>query len=291
MGSVTAYEPSHPLKQRNTAEYGTREPYYRSDALRPSFLALVPLVVLACSRAEKPQERTEPWAAPSVAPSGSVSPVVRSAHYELEKADLTFELPAKHANPRGRLAAATGRFEIDLESLERSSGSVRVDLARIELDGAAADASATDPTRRALEWLELGSETPETERESRRFATFTFRGLEGAEGKSLSSLRERRDGKKPHLEATALGDLSLHGVRAPVRVTVSLEIERPPTPGAAPQSIVIRSRKPLVVSLGVHDIRPRDARGVLVARELPLLGESVGREAKLDFELTLALRP
>jgi hypothetical protein len=43
--------------------------------------------------------------------------------------------------------------------------------------------------------------------------------------------------------------------------------------------------------LGVHDIRPRDARGVLVARELALLGEKVGRDAKVSFELTLALVP
>jgi hypothetical protein len=70
-------------------------------------------------------------------------------------------------------------------------------------------------------------------------------------------------------------------------VAVGLDFE----PGEeAPKSLVIRSRGRLVVTLGVHDIRPRDARGVLVARELALLGENVGREAKVTFELTLALR-
>jgi hypothetical protein len=288
MAAVTGYEPSHPLKQRKTAEYGTREPYYRSRVLRPRFLALVPLAFLACSREEKRPERTEPWPAPAAVPSGSASPFVRRASYALEDGSIDFELPAKHANPRGRIPRAIGRFDVDLENPERSTGSVRVDLTLLELRAGPND-DPVNATRRALEWLELGSGIAATDRETRRFATFVLRALEGVEGKSLSGLRARRDGSSPHLEATAVGELSLHGVRAPARVPVSLEVESAENRAAAPSRLVIRSRKPLVVSLGVHDIRPRDALGVLVARELALLGENVGREAKVSFELTLVL--
>lgn len=261
------------------------------------FLAFPLLVFLACQREEKRPERTEPWPAPSAAPSGSVEPAVRRARYELTAGELGFELPAKHASPRGRFQKPTGHFEIDLESPERSSGSVRVDLELIELDAASNDGGVADATRRALEWLELGSEIPPADRTSRRFATFVFRGLEEASGRSLAALGKRRDGKPPRFEATVVGELSLHGVRAPARVPVTLEIDaagapaEPAAPGEPPRRLVIRSRRPLVVSLGVHDIRPRNARGVLVARELSLLGESVGREAKVSFELTLDLRP
>ena len=144
MGSVTAYEPSQPSKQRNTAEYGTREPYYCSNALQrtsslPRVLALPLLVFLACSREEKRPERTEPWPAASVAASGSTRPALLRVHYELEAADVTFELPAKQATPRGRFAGATGHFEIDFENPERSSGSVRIDLGLVELDAAGND--------------------------------------------------------------------------------------------------------------------------------------------------------
>jgi polyisoprenoid-binding protein YceI len=295
MGSVTAYEPSQPSKQRNTAEYGTREPYYCSNALQrtsslPRVLAFPLLVFLACSREEKRPERTEPWPASSAAPSSSARPTVRRAHYEVETAEVTFELPAKLGSPRGRFPGTIGRFDVDLENPERSSGSVRVDLGLVELDGAGSDGGAADATRRALEWLELGSEIPAAEREPRRFATFQLRGVEGAEGKS-ALFRERRDGRRPRLDGTAFGELSLHGVRAPVRMPVSLEIEPATSPDAAPERLVIRSRAPLVVSLGVHDIRPRDARGVLVARELTLIGENVGRDARVTFELGLVKKP
>ena len=256
----------------------------------PRVLAFPLLVFLACSREEKRPERTEPWPAASATPSSSARPAARRVHYEVESADVTFELPAKLASPRGRFPGAKGHFEIDLENPERSSGSVRIDLALVELDDAGSDGGAAEATRRALEWLELGSEVPEMERETQRFATFVLRGVEGAEGKS-ALFRERRDGHRPRLDGTAFGDLSLHGVRAPARLPVSLEIEPAKSPDEAPARLVIRSRAPLVVSLGVHDIRPRDARGVLVARELTLLGENVGRDAKVSVVLHLAGKP
>jgi polyisoprenoid-binding protein YceI len=253
--------------------------------LRP-FLTASLFAILACSREEKRPERTEPWPAPCAVPSGSARPATLRAHYEVEKSDITFELPAKRATPRGRSPAATGRFEIDFENPERSSGSLRVDLAVIELEGREGEGDAVEKTRRALEWLELGAEIPAAERETRRFATFSIRALEDA---NIGAAGSRRKGLRPEGSATVVGELSLHGVRSPVRVPVSLEFEPPGAP--PPRRLVIRSRQPLVVPLGVHDIRPRDARGVLVARELTLLGESVGREAKVGFELTLVYRP
>jgi polyisoprenoid-binding protein YceI len=275
------------LKQRKTAEYGTREPYYRSLVLRPRFLPLVLLGLAACSREQKRPERTEPWPAPSATPSRSATPTVGRASYELETSKLEVELPAKSATPRGRIARATGRFDVDLDRLERSSGSVRVDLTSLEMQASETDAAGA--TRRALEWLELGSGVASRVRDAHRFATFEIRGLEGAEGKSLARLRPGRDGRTPQLETTVAGELSLHSVRAPVRVPVSLEIADTGLGDGPPPRLVIRSRKPLVMSLSVHDIRPRDAHGVLVARELTLLGEKVGRDAKVSFELTLAL--
>ena len=167
---------------------------------------------------------------------------------------------------------------------------MHIDLTLLELVDQASD-SPLDASRRGLEWLELGSGVAAADRETRRFATFVVRGLEGVEGKSLAGGRAHRDGKPPRLEATVVGELSLHGVRAPARVPVSLEIESAEGPPGAPTRLVIRSRKPLVVSLSVHDIRPRDTRGVLVARELSLLGENVGRDATVTFELTLAREP
>jgi polyisoprenoid-binding protein YceI len=253
--------------------------------VRPWFLAWILCVFLGCSRDEKRAERTAPWLASAPASAGSVSPPLAPARLEVVASEVTFELPAKRATVRGRLLGATGSFDYNLEDPKASSGSMRFDLTKLEIDDAAG-AKSEDTTRRALEWLELGSEVAAETREPRRFATFTFATLEGTDFHVKRSL-----GKPVFVEPVATGELSLHGVRVPVRVPVRLEIDLPGAADKPPSRLVIRSRKPLVVSLGVHDIRPRDARGVLVARELTLLGDTVGREAKVTFELTLAPRP
>jgi hypothetical protein len=82
------------------------------------------------------------------------------------------------------------------------------------------------------------------------------------------------------------GELALSGVRAPesLEIAVSPALE----PGArAPDRLEIRSVAPLLVTLAIHDVRPRDAHGAPVARDLGLLGQKVGREARVSFELVL----
>jgi hypothetical protein len=82
------------------------------------------------------------------------------------------------------------------------------------------------------------------------------------------------------------GELSLHGVRAPLTADVTLTLVPGSDPAGPPAELLIRSRKPLVVSLSTHDITPRDAAGVPIAKDLALLGDKVGNEAKVSFELT-----
>ena len=78
--------------------------------------------------------------------------------------------------------------------------------------------------------------------------------------------------------------------RVPVLADVSLSLVPGPDPAAPPVEFVIRSRRPLVVSLSTHDIRPRDEHGVPIAKDLPLFGDRVGTEAKVGFELVFVPR-
>jgi hypothetical protein len=75
----------------------------------------------------------------------------------------------------------------------------------------------------------------------------------------------------------------------------SAEVALTLVPGADPEGppaeLAIRSRHPLVVNLGTHDIRPRDERGVPIAKDLALVGEKVGSTAKVSFELVFAPVP
>lgn len=232
------------------------------------------VLALACRREPAPKDRTEPWAAPGLSGSASSRPAgapVPRARYRVEQGKVELELPAKGATPRGSVSALSGHIELAPSAPERSTGSVELDLASLVMFDDGAGAAAPERSKRALEWLGLGTGVAAVTRESARKASFIVRSL------------ERRSTGTWLLR----GELALAGVRAPE----SVEIAVTPALDAlaeAPSRIQIRSVAPLVVSLSTHDIRPRDQHGAPIARDLELLGQKVGREARVTFVLTLA---
>lgn len=254
--------------------------------------ALLAVIVAAaatgCHRAPKKPDRTAPWPA-SASPSASSAPLLRRLHYGLERGDVSFELPARHAVPRGKLPHPRGDLDVDLDDLSRTTGNVAFDLRQL-LMARAGDAGDTTDTSRALAWLELGHGVSEEKRSFAANANFVIESLDA--GHLVSAPNGDRAVSRRELEShwTVRGDLSLHGVRAPVTAEVTLSLVPGPDPAAPPVQLVIRSRRPLVVSLNTHDIRPRDERGVPVAKDLGLLGDDVGTEAKVSFELVFVPR-
>jgi hypothetical protein len=244
----------------------------------------------ACQRERPKPDRTEPWlASASAAPSlRAEQNAPRRARYTLAKSRVEFELPARRSTPRGRFAVLRGELDIDLEDPSRTTGKIEVELGSIELFGESAGEPAPEHTARALAWLELGRGVAEERRGQGRIATFTLRALQG-EAEPV-----RRGGSEPQRlrtsDWTAVGDLALHGVRAPVEGSVSVLVSSAADGTTRPAELVIRSRRPLVIPLSTHDIRPRDDNGVSLPREVSLLGDSVGREARVSFELVFVPR-
>lgn len=251
--------------------------------------AVTILVALAACRRESPRPaRTEPWlASAAVSASSSARPAIpRRVTYTLSRSRVDFELPARRATARGRIAKLRGKLDVDLGIPRESTGWIEIDLESIELSGENGDAADTGFTERALAWLELGPRVPAERRDPARIATFTLRALSSASERARTS----ETGGIRTSDWTARGDLALHGVRAPAGTDVSLTVSAGDG-SAPPAELVIRSRRPLVVSLGTHEIRPRDGSGVLLPREGSLLGESVGREARISFELVFVPQP
>jgi hypothetical protein len=257
--------------------------------MRRACLALMLATALAaCRDKPKPAPRTEPWLA-SAAPSASGAPLVRRLRYTLARSEIELALPAKRATPRGRVKSARGTLEVDLDDLSRTTGSVSVSLDDLELVG---EDGALEPTytARALEWLELGARVAADRRDIARSVTFTLSALDA--GRVVTAPGAGRGARRDLSHTWAVrGDLGLHGVRAPVSAEISLQLLPAPDPEAPPAELAIRSRRPLVVSLGTHDIRPRDERGVPISRDLALLGEKVGTAAKVSFELVFVPAP
>jgi polyisoprenoid-binding protein YceI len=256
--------------------------------------ACVLLGLLACAacRRERPKpDRTEPWPASASAttPASATPDAPRRKRYTLAKSRVDFELPARKSTPRGRFVTLRGELDVDLEAPSRSTGSVEIELDSIELANDGAAEPARSPTERALAWLELGRGVPEDRRSRGRIATFSLRELQGGGERERPGAAEARALRTSDWEVK--GDLALHGVRAPLATSVSLQVTSTDDGKAYPAELVIRSRRPLVVSLGTHDIRPRDENGVLLPREVSLLGDSVGREARVSFELVFVPGP
>jgi hypothetical protein len=80
----------------------------------------------------------------------------------------------------------------------------------------------------------------------------------------------------------------LHGfkVERSVRIQAAFHYPVAATPGARPAHITLRTLRPFAIALASHDIKPRDASGVLIAQQLKLLGTKVANEALVSFELT-----
>jgi hypothetical protein len=250
---------------------------------------VAPILFLAalangCHRAPPKPERTAPWLATASPSSSTARASVRRLHYKLGHAEMAFELPAKRATPRGKLAQPRADLDVDLDDLSHTTGSISLDLANLTLTGA--DGTTDDAaTTRALEWLELGRAVAAEKRDLDRNATFAISELDA--GHVVTAPNGDRRVARRELEShwTVRGELSLHGVRAPLTADVSLTLVPGTDSGGPPAELLIRSRKPLVVPLSTHDIGPRDASGVTIAKDLPLIGDKVGSEAKVTFDL------
>ncbi|HEX5099139.1 MAG TPA: hypothetical protein VFV94_06550 [Polyangiaceae bacterium] len=253
---------------------------------RPAFVALVVVALVAlagCRNQKRPPERTEPWLA-SARASASASPLVRRLTYRLVSSRIDFELPGKRATPKGKLSGGSGELDVDLDDLSHTTGRVAFDLTTLELTGS--DGLVDGPnTGRALDWLELGVGTAAERRDTVRRALFEITSLDA--GHLVVAPSEARATRRRELVSqwAVKGDLSLHGIRAAESAEVTLILVPAPEPSAPPAELLIRSRRPLVVGLGTHEIRPRDGRGAQVSTAQSVLVDSVGREAKVSFEL------
>jgi hypothetical protein len=216
--------------------------------------------------------------------------MVRRLRYELKRSRIELELPAKRATPRGRVKEATGTLDVDLDDLSRTRGKVSVSLEDLELLDADGAPDRTY-TQRALEWLELGAKVSGEKRDTGRSLTFSITALDA--GRVVAAPGGPNATRRRDLSSSwaVRGDLGLHGVRAPLSAEVGLTLVPGVDPEGPPAELAIRSRHPLVVNLGTHDIRPRDERGVPIAQDLALVGEKVGSAAKVSFELVFAPAP
>ncbi len=276
--------------------------------MRVAAIWLVALAVASCSKKEPPPpERTEPWPAQ---PEASTAASVKQTYVIATRGEARIELPTKQQTPKGRLRVARGKLEVDLANLAATRGVVELDVASIEMEESG-ELSATDATREARNWLNVGSSRPEAERERLRWAKFEITAIEDLSASAAhAGKREKRrreanvddagsdaassatpePGEERSVTLTAKGRLTLHGFRVELGVPlrVSFQYENDAEPDAKPIAIRIETRRSFPVSLRVHDIVPRDSAGLAIAAKTSWLGTRVGRDARVSLALEAA---
>jgi hypothetical protein len=268
-------------------------------------------LVLGCSKTEPPPpERTEPWPAqPPTVASVASGPEQRVRYGIDARCQLAVELPAKAATPRGVVRVARGALDVDLMNLERTRGTLDLDVASIAMEGSEGDGGAADPSAEARAWLEVGDSRPEAERERLRWATFAISSLSNASARAAHEGKRQAlpaptdadgavsdaavAGEERMVTATVSGTLSLHGFRVEqsLRARALFRYSAPAVAGAVPSAIRIEIVRAVPVSLVTHDIKPRDAAGTFLAKRTKELGVRVGKEARVTGWVAAALAP
>ena len=213
-----------------------------------------------CSKKPAPPHRTEPWLAHPSASNGVAELEAPLGFHFTDESLIRFTLSGKKGEISGRLPLdlGTSALSLDPRDLQHSRASLEVDLTKLSIDAEALPQAVEGgtPSALALRWLELGPGVA-LERQ-REFAAARFE-LVSLESSSAATLELHAPHGKGRVRATVVGTLLLHGFRAPVRSDVQLTPLD--TPMGAPARVSIRSVRPLVVSLGPHDIVARDASG------------------------------
>ncbi len=222
------------------------------------------VAAVACRREAKKPVRTEPWlaAAASLSKDAPRAP----SKYRVKRGTATVELRVDQRPVRLVFDRIDGEIDVDFRSVDATSGSLRADLLSLRVEGANVPEGLVE---RALSSLELRSDTPDSEPE--RFAELTIVALDrGALGGSRRSTLK------------AQGDLTLHRFRTPHVFEIEVELAAPDA--AVPDTLRIRTRRPLVVSLPAHGLGPAQAaRGPAHSPTSPL--PRFSKEARISAEI------
>lgn len=239
--------------------------------------------------------RTEPWPAPLVSatkpgPSGRV-------RYRIERAQIEVEILHRKRAERARISDVQGTIDLDPVRLGETRAELRADLLSLSFSQAGEEAPAL--TLRALEVLGLADRRDPSSRELDRYASIDITGFD-----RLPADRQELSTRTNKTALSARGELTLHHFRVPITLELDVELERPKADAAAgvapDQRLLIRTRRPLVVTLAAHDLVPsptgpaaanaatrtdKPSRDNLSSAKAGKLAPEFGREARITAEL------
>jgi hypothetical protein len=250
------------------------------------------LLVFACGCEDKKTSLAP--VASSLAPSTSLPPSASVKRFVVDPASKTsIEMEAPKEKIKATTSGAAGTFDVDLADLAKSRGEVKIDLTTLTTNTfPEADKNASQTTH-ARTWLEVADgesgKLDDKTKETNRYAVYAIRSIETASASDVTKVAPTKDGADEvrTVSLTTKGELLVHGHKAEREANLEVAFRYDVgAPADKPKAVAITTKKPLVVVLADHDVKPRDGFGKLAKSSFHLLGTKVADNAEITLQLS-----
>ncbi|MDI1450507.1 YceI family protein [Polyangium sp. 6x1] len=255
-----------------------------------SLAAFLALAVTGCSK-DEPNPNAAPVSS-SLAPAKPKTDAGKPYAVEAQGTKVSFSMDAPIEKIFGEAdGSLSGELFVDPEDVTRSTGLVKIDLDKLVIyQQKRADEKAEFGERtksdlqneHARNWLGVGKDVAEADKAKHRYIEFKISKIETTGPKSIAGLTGPE--RKVSLDVTGDFRLNERTVQKKATLEVTFVME-----GDKVAKVLVKSGKPIAVSLEEHDVRPRDTLGAILqktADELSTLGKKVSKDAmvSIDFQ-------
>ncbi len=258
-----------------------------ATALLATALLAAALVASGC---KKDDATDAPKPAAPIAMSGAEG---KAIDFTIDPASkTTIDMPAPKEQIKGDTTAAKGTLHVDIGDLSKTRGDVFIDLNTLTTHTFGdADKDSTQ-TKHAHTWLQIDDMVKEADvRERNRWVHFAIRSIDGLSATDITKVAPTKvDGDDVRtVTLTAHGEVEAHSIPskslrdAPLEVRVHVPAGSPPD--TKPTRLEVVSKAPFTIVLADHDIKPRDAEGIVAQKAFGLLGTKVADVANVSVNL------
>lgn len=204
---------------------------------------------------------------------------------------VRIEIPAPLETTRAQLSGVRGMLDVDLNAPQKTVGTIEADLSGIM------STSFTDPdknetqTEHMRNWFEIGEDVSPAIREKNQWAKFAIQKVSKVDPPSIDKVPTFTDeiGTGRRFKITAEGDFTVHGITKPktVELEATLYDVKPGGPRyqEAQRVLMLRTSRPIPISLKEHDVKPRDTTGKFLSTALKAVGLKLSDEAQVSLDL------
>ncbi|MBS2012924.1 MAG: hypothetical protein JST00_08560 [Deltaproteobacteria bacterium] len=241
------------------------------------------------------EKKTAPLAptASSLAPSVA-APTAKTMKFTIDaKSSTSIDMPAPNEHIKATTDGAAGSLEIDFMDLGNTRGEIKADLTTLTTKTFGDASKDESQTKHARTWLEVADgesgKLPDDVKATNRYATYAIRSVTNLSEKDLSKVAPTKDGADEvrTVTATTKGEFLVHGHKLEKEADVEVSFRYAAGSGFdKPKQVVIKTKKPLRVTLAEHDVKPRDGFGKIAKGAFSILGTKVADTADitLDFK-------